>query len=187
MKGKIRSLIMGVVIGIFGVAAEAAVVTYTTTHLGGTSWRYDYSVAALAGDPTIEEFTIFFGVSYANLQVAATPGGWDSIVVEPDAGIPADGYFDSLGLIAGVSPGASAAGFAVDFDFLGVGTPGNQHFEVVDPQTFEVLTSGFTKSLEAPPLGTIPEPTTTWLMLLAFGLVIGSVSHRRNTKFPQIH
>jgi len=49
------------------------------------------------------------------------------------------------------------AGFAVSFDWLGTGEPGAQFYEIIDPDTFETIDSGWT----------VPEPGT--ICLLSFG------------------
>lgn len=158
------------------ITGSAAVVSFTSTLLGGNQWKYDYTVVAAAADPTIDELTIFFDPThYANLSVVATPLGWDPLVIQPDAGIPADGFFDALALVVGISPGTSLGGFAVSFDFLGTGTPGAQRFDIVDPNTFAILTSGLTTAAVVtppPPTSDVPEPNTLALTGLALALLL---------------
>ncbi len=141
-------------------SANAASLSYTATNLGGSNWRYDYDVRndSLAG--TIAEFTIYFAIGqYANLAVAGAPAGWDPLVVQPDAGIPDRGFYDALALTSGIAPGGHLAGFAVTFDYLGTGAPGAQPFDIVDPVTFEVLSSGTTTA--------VPVPGAAWLISAA--------------------
>jgi len=146
-------------------SAAAATITYTTTDQGGGSWRYDYVVVNGPAASPIEEFTVQFVLgTYANLTVAASPASWDSLVVQPDAGIPDNGFFDSLALAAGIAPGASLGGFAVTFDYLGAGVPGAQAFDVVDPDTFAILSSGTTTP--------VPAPASAWLLATALALVL---------------
>lgn len=142
--------------------ASAAVITYELTPEAGNRWTYQYMVSAAAADPVIEEFTIFFDPAlYANLQLVSAPPGWDALVIQPDQGLPADGFFDALALAAGLAPGSSQGGFAVSFDFLGNGRPGAQNFDIVDPLTFATLSSGATRLEGATDL---PEPATAWLV-----------------------
>jgi hypothetical protein len=121
-----------------------AQVTYTATDVSGTTWQYDYSITnplAVA----IQEFTVFFDVSqFSNLTVQASPNTWNSIVAQPDPGLPADGFFDSLALNNGLAPGATQGGFSVQTTFSGAGKPGSQLFNFVDSITFEILSSGDT-------------------------------------------
>ena len=152
------------------LSASAAIISFSTTHLGGSRWTYEYQVTAEAADPAISEFTVFFDPArYANLAVEASPPDWDSLVIQPDAGLPADGYFDSLALSAGIPPSSPLGGFSVSFDFLGTGGPGAQRFEVIDPASFEVLLAGMTTP-DAPPTG-VPEPGTLALSLTALALL----------------
>ena len=131
--------------------AHAVTVTFSATPLGGTSWRYDYVLTNDTLAVPVEEFTIYFPPNlYANLLAGATPG-WDILVVQPDLGIPDDGFYDGLSIgLGGIAPGGSASGFSVTFNYLGGGAPGAQPFEVVDPVTFAPLFSGSTVAASAP-------------------------------------
>lgn len=138
-------------------SASAATISYQASHLGGTSWEYSYTITNDTLGVALEEFTIFFAVGeYQNLAVTASPIDWDSVVIEPNDQLPDDGYFDALAQVAGIPAGASFGGFKVSFDFLGVGTPGSQPFEFVDPDTFAVLESGNTT--------VVPLPAAGWLL-----------------------
>lgn len=172
MPRKVNLWLMTVLtLALLPISVSATVITYAPSFLGGSQWQYDYTVAAAASDPTIDEFTIFFDPTlYANLVAAATPSGWDPLVIQPDTSIPADGYFDALALVAGISPGTSQGGFAVSFDFLGNGTPGLQSFDIVDPNTFATLSSGFTSIASSS--STVPEPNTLALVCLALALLL---------------
>lgn len=152
-----------VVMGLCSLSpSHATLVTYSAEPLGGLAWRYIYEVANNSLEEDIGEFTVYFDRSlYSSLAVEASPSGWDSVVVPPDDGIPADGFFDSLALVDGIAPHASVGGFSVTFDYSGAGVPGSQFFEVVDA-SFQVLDSGMTTP--------IPEPQS--YLLLVAGLAI---------------
>lgn len=144
-----------VLVALIPTSAFAVVVTSTPlpAAVGGNRWTVDYLVTHGFGDPVIDEFTVHFDRAlYTELSVAASPPAWGSLVVQSDLSIPADGFFDSLAIGTGIEAGKSQTGFAVSFLFLGVGTPGSQRFEVVDPFTFEVLRSGSTV------VSNVPEP-----------------------------
>jgi hypothetical protein len=119
-----------VVFSIFAAApgiSYATSVTYDVQNLGGTTWEYTYTVANDTLGVDIEEFTIWFELGlYENLVATATPADWDPLAIDPDPGIPDDGFYDALALVAGITPGGSLGGFSVSFDFLGAGTPGSQ-------------------------------------------------------------
>ena len=141
-------------------AAHAASIGYTATSLGGTQWRYDYTVSNTTLAVPIEEFTLFFSVGqYANLQSGFTLPGWDVLVVQPDPAIPASGYLDALALAGGIVPGATLTGFSVTFDYLGAGSPGAQPFSILDPVSFIELEAGITQP------AAVALPSTPWLLL----------------------
>ncbi|MDN2710434.1 hypothetical protein O0880_13500 [Janthinobacterium sp. SUN118] len=139
-------------------AAHATSIGYTATALGGTQWRYDYTVSNTTLAVPIEEFTVFFSVGpYINLQNVSTAPGWDFLLVQPDPAIPDSGYLDVLALAGGIAPSATATGFSVTFDYLGVGSPGPQLFVVLDPVSFIELDTGSTQA--------VPLPATPCLLL----------------------
>ncbi|WP_230538207.1 hypothetical protein [Janthinobacterium sp. FW305-129] len=141
-------------------AARATSIGYTATSLGGTQWRYDYTVSNTTLAVPIAEFTLFFSEgTYANLQNVSMAPGWDVLLVQPDPAIPAGGYFDALALLGGIAPGATATGFSVTFDYLGAGSPGAQPFSILDPVSFTELDAGFTQA------AAVPLPATPWLLL----------------------
>jgi hypothetical protein len=156
--------------------ASAALISYTSTHLAGQTWRYDYELASGVSDPTIAEFTIYFDLAkFANLSVANSPSGWDSIVIDPDVALQADGYFDAVALSGGLSPGSSQNGFSVTFDYIGPGSPGAQVFEIVNPITFATISRGMTSSSD--PVN-VPEPGTAQLWAIVLPL-LGLLRSRR--------
>lgn len=143
-------------------AAQAADIAYTSTSLGGNSWRYDYVVTNddLAA---LDEFSVFFDrASYSDLTVTASPASWSSIALQPTSAL--DGLFDSLALNRSLPLGGSIGGFSVSFTFLAQGLPGAQPFQIVDPFSSEnnVLQTGMT-------VAAIPEPQA--LALLLAGIV----------------
>ena len=158
----------------FASASNGTTITYNVDSLSANSWQYIYSVINDTLGADVEEFTIYFDLTrYANLAVTASPAGWDSLVVQPDPGLPDNGFFDSLALGAGIAPGAGLSGFAVSFDYLGGGAPGAQPFDIVNPVTFAILESGTTSG--------VPEPGTLVLLIgsLAALASSGRISRRR--------
>ena len=141
-------------------AAHATSIGYTATSLGGTQWRYDYSVSNTTLAVPIEEFTLFFSVGqYAKLHDISTAPGWDVLLVQPDPAIPASGYLDALALAGGIVPGATTTGFSITFDYLGAGNPGAQPFSILDPVSFIELETGITQATA------VALPSTPWLLL----------------------
>lgn len=164
--------VLAVMCILFAASARATTVTYEAAHLGGSQWRYDYSISNDTLAVAIEEFTVFFDHTlYANLAAASGATGWDLLLIAPDAAIPAAGYFDALALAGGIAAKATLAGFSVTFDYFGTGAPAAQVFSVLDPVTFTELDQGTTVVASA-----VPEPTSAMLMLA--GLLLMSLRLR---------
>ncbi len=145
-------------------SASATTIEFTATNINNNRWQYDYTVANDTLGFAIEEFTIYFDLAlYDNLTIAASPAGWDSLVIQSDPNIPADGFFDSLALVTGIAPGDTLGSFSVWFDYFGNGTPGAQNWDVVDPISFATLDQGVTQAGNIMPA---PEPPTLALLLL---------------------
>jgi hypothetical protein len=137
--------------------ARAAQVFHLATDLpdepeAGDRWLYEYALDEFPYDAGWG-FSVFFDPAlYAALEVA-TPGpgpAWDPITLEPDAGLGAFGVYDAEALVDAPPVGAV---FRVRFEWLGLGTPGEQPFEVRDP-SLAVVASGTTL---------LPEPAALWL------------------------
>ena len=160
------------------------VISYTTSNPGGNNWVYQYTVSNPAPSDPIAEFTFWFDRAlYTNLGVISSPADWDSIVIQSDDSIPADGFFDSLALGPGIGANETLTGFAVHFTFLGSGNPGAQLFDILDAN-FNTVFSGTTRR-DSGPTGQVPEPGIAWLMLAAiigFFVVSGKkrIRHRTN-------
>lgn len=156
----------------FAGCASAATIAYEATQIAGTTWRYDYTVTNDAGADPLQEFTIAFALgSYADLRSTTSPAGWDALIGVVDPALPADGYvdwcaFDGLACAGpGLAAGATLSGFSVVFDWLGVGTPGSQAFDLISPLPFAIVASGVTVPLQRP--AEVSEPATLALMGLA--------------------
>ena len=164
----------------FGVSLAAPVsIEYQLTTLG-PSGRYEirYAVTNVSLPSALSGFWIDFDPALydeASLLVASTgSSGWIEQILGSvsDAGLPAQ--YDAY-QVAGTPlvPGDTAAGFTVQFTWLGSGTPGAQVFAVYDPSTLEVLATGLTTLVgEEPPPTDVPEPATAALTLLALAGVL---------------
>ncbi|MBC7622467.1 MAG: hypothetical protein H7232_03680 [Aeromicrobium sp.] len=151
-------------------SASAAAIQASYTSLGGNAWSAAFTVTNNGDAAPISEFTVFFSEAlFSNLSLGGSPSTWDSIIIQPDTGIPAAGYLDALELDSNdaLGLGASQGGFVVSFDFLGQGAPGVLPFDIVDPNNnFALVSSGRTTSVFTNP-GTVPEPNGLALALLA--------------------
>jgi hypothetical protein len=155
--------------------ARATTVEYHLTALGGSSYRYVYTVTndgSLGG--SLGGFDVFFDPSLileSSLTIvtpAALAVEWNELILGSGVLVPA--AYDALALAGGIPNGGSASGFAVDFTWIGPGTPGAQAFEIFDPDTFAVLEAGFTTA--------VPEPNASHLLAMA---VVALVLTRRST------
>ena len=148
-------------------ATTAGVVDFAVTSLGGSSWRYNYTINNPTPSAGFDELTVYFDYSkYSNLSAGVAPSGWDLLLIQPDTGIPSDGYFDVLSLTGPLADGVSISGFSVTFDYVLGETPGAQPFDLIDSGSFTVLSSG--RSID-PNASTVPEPESLALMLLGLG------------------
>jgi len=155
-----------VVLFFFLFASNAFGVILTNIHydvelIDPGRWQYTYEVKNLSLAEGIEEFTIWFDHGlYENLLIETQHPlalEWDEIVIQPEIVFEDDGFYDSISLTGPILSGESVGDFSVSFDWLGVGMPGSQLYEIIDPGTFEAIDSG----------STIPEPAT--FLLLGIG------------------
>jgi hypothetical protein len=146
----------------------AVQINYDLVSLGGTSYRYEYTVTndGSLGATPIEWFDILFDPSlYDETSLTiVTPdppaSDWDETFLQPGLLVPVD--YDAYAKSGGITNGTSVSGFAVQFSWLGTGTPGAQPFEVYDTSTFALVGSGSTTNIGA----VVPEPGTLFLFLL---------------------
>jgi hypothetical protein len=173
MKSSVMATFLAAV--TLGSAAHSQV-AYTATDISGNTWQYSYTLTNGLVPGNIGELTVFFSVGlYSNLASPASPGNWSPIVVQPDASLPQDGFYDVQALDAGLAPGQSVSEFTVDFTWLGTGTPGSQLFNIVNPVDYSTQYAGNT-TLAGPPTQSAPEidaaSAAAALTLLCGGLVL---------------
>ena len=184
-----RALLRGMLIG--GVAAlcmaahAAVVVPFTSTALGGSLWRLDYTLQGGAPAGGFDGITVYFEPgSYGLLANAAAPSGWDVLVAQPDSVIPADGFFDLLNLGGLLTGDVGTVAFSFDVEYLGAGAPGSQRFELYQASpNFRVVATGDTMRASS-----VPEPATAALLCLGLGglTLRGRLANRaqRKLRFP---
>ena len=137
---KLRSRLgLAALLSALATASPAALLTTHYAHVSGTSWTVDLALTNDDGTPpAIEAVTAYFDEAwFANLQLLASPAGWDTIAVQPSTTIPAAGFIDALVMDPpdALGLGDQAGGFRVQFDFLGSDAPGALAFDVHDPIT----------------------------------------------------
>jgi hypothetical protein len=172
-RGGVMSIVSRIVAALvltLCVGAHAGKVDSTYTSLGGNQWSVAFTVTNTGEPAPVSEFTVYFAEGlFANLSVTGSPGTWDSIVIQPDSGLPADGFFDALVLdqADALDNGESQSGFSMTFDFLGTGAPGALLFDFLDAD-FQLLSTGRTTVPDdgGGGGGTVPEPSAMGLVLL---------------------
>lgn len=169
-----RAIVISALACLSCSAAHAGLVNYQSTNLGGNAYRYDYTITNDGSiTPEIGLFDILFDpalydeASLLNVSNPSLDAGWSQMFLGSGIGVPA--AFDVFANGSGIELGSSVAGFAVQFLWLGAGSPGAQGFEIYDPETFELLGSG-TSTLR-PPATTVPEPTAFALMTSALAML----------------
>jgi len=175
MKRKIAAGVIGVLfLSVVGSGVPLTQIKYEASEVGESRWQYEYEISNVIMTGPIEEVTIWFDYGlFDNLAVETIgPPGWewDEIVVQPEPIIGDDGYYDALALGGGIEQGQTVVGFAVSFDWLGVGEPRPQFYEIIDPATFEAIDSGFT----------VPEPSI--VLLLGLGILALPKRQKRDEK-----
>lgn len=165
--------------------AHADFVSYALTSLGGTDYRYEYTVTndgSLGASVAVTGFTIMFNPTLYDENslsiVTAEPlaSDWDELIFYSAPGV--DAAYDAYALAGGVAAGSTISGFAVEFTWLGNGTPGAQPYEIYDQDTFDLIAFGTTNlasSIDDPTSPQVPEPNIFILLLTAAfaAIVIG--------------
>lgn len=172
-------LVLGIILyglSLTPLSASMVDVSYTLKSLGNQRWQYTYTITNSSLLPPIKFLTIYF--PYGAIELASqTPAplllGFDENFVDSNwspngKALPFEGYYDICTDFSQIGPYMKASGFSVRFKWQGDGDPGSQFFEVFDPQTFEVLTNGWT----------VPEPSM--MMMLGCGVSFWSACRRRH-------
>lgn len=137
-------------------------------------YEYRYTVTNVSLAAPLAWFSIDFDTSLydeASLQITTTGlGDWSEQILGSVLANPAQ--YDAYKTVgAGLGIGDSQGGFTVDFTWLGTGTPGAQAFTIYDQGTLDILDSGLTTAVGAPPPppNDVPEPSSMALAVLALG------------------
>lgn len=166
---KLCLIVSVLVLNSYSLAALTEM-SYTVENTSGSQWIYNYTITNLGLTEGIKEFTIWFEHGkYASLQKASDPAldtNWDQIAWQPNKALQNNGGFDALAKNDFIAIGQTVPDFAVRFEWQGEGEPGRQYYEIINPDSFDVITSGFT----------VPEPVS--LLLIA----VGGIYVRKSTK-----
>jgi len=132
-------------------SAGATEIEYVPENVGAGQWVYHYTLRNDTLNDSIEQFIIWFepGV-YENLSIVSEPDigyDWYQDTVEPDPVWLFYGAYRALAWYEGIAAGDYQTGFAVRFTYLGAGAPGPQEFDVVDPNEYISLETGWTTGI----------------------------------------
>jgi len=162
MMRRLYVLIICYWIGFACLNAYGSKIEYSVNNLGGSRFEYEYSITNDALAVPIEEFTLWFDVDhYSNLIITTSEpltSQWNEIILQ-DTGFGVPIGYDALEQTGGIPISKTLTGFSVSFNWLGIGNPGTQFFEIINPITFETIDSGYTIP--------VPEPVT--LLLIGLG------------------
>ena len=161
-------------------AANAIAIEYQATHAMGNTWQYNYFVSGFTF-PANYSFRISFNyANYLNLQnpvVSPAPAMWDVSSIEPSVAFQAAGWYYGAALVNNPS---TTLPFTITFDWLGIGAPGSQPFEIYD-DAFSTISSGNTILRQAGPLPPAPVPGPAVLYLFLAGLISFVFVRNKNT------
>lgn len=168
----LKKCLVLVVLGLAsGSALAVPTIFYELSQVGGSQWRYDYTVFNDSAF-VIDEFTVWFDYNqYSNLQLQSTPAvsaGWDEWITQPNKDFSANGLYDPFAFAGNeIQPGQTQSGFSVSFDWSGTSLPGSQLFDIVDVDDYSTpLFTGQT-TLTVPSV--VPVPSAG--LLAVIGLV----------------
>ena len=156
--------------------AQAITVNGDFVNTANDHWTAQFSITNDGSLPEVSNFTVYFDWLFAsNLQLLASPGTWDTIVIQPDTALASSGFMDALVLdpADALLPGQSANGFGVSFDWDSANRAPRSFEFTVNDANFKVLTSGGTVVSTT----AVPEPST--YLLFALGIAgIGAFVRR---------
>ena len=171
--------------------AGPVIIDYELTALAAPGrYEYRYTLTNVSLATPLSLFSVDFDTALYNessLTITSTGlGEWSEQILGSVLANPAQ--YDSYKTVgAGLNTGDTETGFTVEFDWLGVGTPGNQAFTIYDPATLNVLDTGLTSAVVAPPPpppNGVPEPSTAALALLALCGAAAGMRHSRRHCVP---
>lgn len=167
-------------------AAQAILIEYELADLGSNKYRYEYTVTnngTLSGTAPVEAFLIEFDdLLYSETSLRhVTPGPlstqwYEEILGSVPAISPADYSADTSGnLLQAIANGTSLGKFMVEFEWIGLGLPGSQPFEIYNldntnpvNEPWQLVESGQTQLKQA---DQVPEPAVLALFGIGFTLM----------------
>ncbi|MFI4910842.1 MAG: PEP-CTERM sorting domain-containing protein [Sedimentisphaeraceae bacterium JB056] len=141
---------------------NAVMVEYNATSVSGNNWVYEYTVINNESFD-IQSLSITFDTTeFTDLVISSSPdisAAWDEQLLNFT---PGSEIYDVLAVGENkIGVGESLSGFSVSFTYNGSDSPGNQFFEIYDPEDYtEPLATGWTTP--------VPEPSTVLILAAGF-------------------
>lgn len=163
-------------------SANAVIIEYELTDLGGGDFLYEYTVTNDDFAPGVAGLTFYFEADEIDelSLVFGAPAGWDPLLLPGTLGL-VGAAIDFFALFTTpIALGDTLGGFSLEFTWTGgPGGPGDQFFEYYDDLGSGFL-PGFTVAAPPPPPPPgIPEPATLSLLMMALvGLMLGRKKHK---------
>lgn len=180
MKLRLKTAALAALLSAMPWLSQAAVVHSDYTHVSGSTWMADIAVVNDGSPAQITGFTIYFAETlFTNLLLSGSPATWDTLLIQPDTGLPAAGFLDSFAIndADAIGAGGSLGGFRVQFDYLGATVPTALSFDIND-RAFNVVFSGTSQ------VTVVPEPGSLLLGSLAL-LGLAATTRRQRSPAPQ--
>ncbi len=169
-------IILLMILAVLGTAgAGYIVIDADVADLGGGRWEYSYTISNIVDEQasiTAEWLTIWFDYAdYSNFEITTADAlGWSESIIHPEPLTYSGAGYDLGNLAQPLTEGNYLSGFSIAFDYAGAEapTPVGQRFEIVNPDTWQTVYTGYT----------VPEPAT--LLLISTGFAIMRLKRNRN-------
>ena len=175
-KSTVMSVVM-VTVSMFCLNANAVIIDYTATHSTGNTYSLTYSITNDDFSAGISELTVYYDYTiFSNISATQSLGGWEPLLaIQPDSGLPDDGFVDALTFGLPVAAGDPRIDnfMTVNVDCTVCNFADGQYFEVYDLNwdNFRSGTTTLTADTQDPT--SVPEPTTASLFLLGLAGLMG--------------
>ena len=154
---------------LLATSAKATLIEFTATNVGANTYELVYDITNDDVAVGLEEISVFYDWSvFTNISVTTSFIDWDIIAIQGDSFFGDDGFVDALTFGSAINLGDTFTNFmTVTLDCFACDFTAGQYFEVLNPNTFSVLSSGMTINNSTPPVD-VPEP-------ISFGLFISAL------------
>lgn len=145
--------------------SQATLISTAYKPIGTNTWLASFTITNDGTPASFAGFTIEFPDA-TNLALLASPSTWDSLVLQPDPSLPADGILDSFVInpANALAVGQSIGGFRVSFNYLAGATPGSLPFSINNSSFVPIFFGSTTVT-------SVPEPATVLSLALGLGFL----------------